>query len=62
MVCYGTSRVPESFIIHWIQKKFNLTPEGIIKDLGLLDIDYTQVSTGGHFRCTEMPWEKLNIN
>lgn len=60
--CYGTSRVPDSFIIHWIQKKFNLTPEGIIKDLGLLDIDYTQVSTGGHFRCAEMPWEKLNIN
>lgn len=35
----------------------DLTPNGIIKFLNLLEVDYNKVSAYGHFGKKEMPWE-----
>lgn len=37
---------------------YNLTPQGIIKRLGLLDVDYNKVSAYGHFGKAGLPWEE----
>ena len=56
--CFGTERVSLGEIKDWIRAKYNLTPAGIIKELGLLDVDYNQVSAYGHFGKTGLPWEE----
>jgi len=45
-----------------IKRVFDLTPEGIKNELGLLDgvISYSIVAKGCHFRNKEYPWEKLD--
>lgn len=37
---------------------YNLTQQGIIKRLGLLDVDYNKVSAYGHFGKAGLPWEE----
>ena len=56
--CFGTGRVSEKKIIKWVQNHYNLTPAGIISRLGLRDVDYNEVSAGGHFYHQWLPWEK----
>lgn len=56
--CFGTERVSLGEIKDWIRANYNLTPAGIIKELGLLDVDYNQVSAYGHFGKTGLPWEE----
>ncbi len=56
--CFHTNIVPRSFIVNWIQKRYDLTPSGIISSLGLRDVDYNTVSSFGHFWRSWMPWEK----
>lgn len=56
--CFGTQRLPKKTIVKWIQKNYDLTPTGIITTLTLRDVDYTTVSTLGHFWRSWMPWEK----
>ena len=55
---FGTGLVPPCFIVKWIRRHYDLTPSGIISSLGLRDVDYTSVSTLGHFWRQWLPWEK----
>ena len=54
---FGTGKVPRPNLVKWIRKHYDLTPNGIISTLGLRDVDYTRVSTLGHFWNQLMPWE-----
>jgi len=54
---FGTGKVPRPNLVKWIRKHYDLTPNGIISTLGLRDVDYTRVSTLGHFWNQSMPWE-----
>ena len=36
---------------------YYLTPKGIIRTLGLLDVDYNKISAYGHFGKACLPWE-----
>lgn len=56
--CFGTNRISEKKIVKWIKANYDLTPAGIISVLGLRDVDYNDVSSGGHFTRQWMPWEK----
>ena len=55
--CFGTSLLPQSFLVNWIRKQYDLSPSGIISSLMLLDVDYNLVSSYGHFWRARMPWE-----
>ena len=56
--CFGTERISLGEIKDWIRANYDLTPAGIIKELGLLDVDYNQVSAYGHFGKAGLPWEE----
>lgn len=56
--CFDTERVSLEEIKDWIRANYDLTPAGIIKELGLLDVDYNQVSSYGHFGKAGLPWEE----
>ena len=56
--CFGTQRIPRQSIVNWIRKHYDLTPAGIISALTLRDVDFTTVSTLGHFWRGWMPWER----
>ncbi|MCD8074205.1 MAG: methionine adenosyltransferase [Lachnospiraceae bacterium] len=56
--CFGTEIQSMEFLYAYVRENYDLTPRGIIKHLGLLDVDYNQVSAYGHFTNPEMPWEK----
>lgn len=56
--CFGTNRIPEQDIVDYIIAEYNLTPQGIINALGLLDVDYNKVSSYGHFGKAGVPWEE----
>lgn len=55
---FHTGRAPASYLVRWIRKNYDLTPSGIIAELGLRDVNYTMVSTMGHFWHQWMPWEE----
>lgn len=55
---FGTEHVGREMIDDYVSK-FDLTPRGIIKRLDLLNVDYNEVSSYGHFTNSEMPWEKI---
>jgi S-adenosylmethionine synthetase len=55
---FRTGKVKPLYIVQWIRKHYDLTPSGIISTLGLLDVDYTSISTLGHFWRSWLPWEK----
>ena len=54
---FGTGKYPRPNLVKWIRKHYDLTPNGFISTLGLRDVDYTRVSTLGHFWNQSMPWE-----
>ncbi|MCD7752132.1 MAG: methionine adenosyltransferase [Lachnospiraceae bacterium] len=56
--CFGTERIPTSFIEKYIRTNYDLTPKGIIDRLGLLTVDYNMVSAYGHFGKSGLPWEE----
>ena len=56
---FGTTQINTSVIEEYIKNKYDLTPQGIIKELNLLNIDYTKTSTYGHFGNKDLPWEKI---
>ena len=47
--CFGTEREDLEFIQAYVKDSYDLTPQGSIKRLGLLDVDYNKVSAFGHF-------------
>lgn len=59
---YGTGKVADEVILDAIKKEFDLTPQGIIDTLDLLNPIYDPTAAYGHFGRTdvEFPWEKLN--
>lgn len=59
---YGTGKVADEVILDAIKKEFDLTPQGIINALDLLNPIYGPTAAYGHFGRTdvEFPWEKLN--
>ena len=56
--CFGTEHQEIGFIEEYIEKSYDLTPQGIIKKLKLLNVDYNKVSAYGHFGKKRLPWEK----
>lgn len=56
--CYGTNSAPVPDILQRIRSQYDLTPQGIIQKLGLLDMDYNRVSAYGHFGKDDLPWEQ----
>ncbi len=56
--CFGTNTIPEEDMVDAIRSDCDLTPQGIIRDLRLLDVDYNQVSAYGHFGKRGLPWEQ----
>jgi S-adenosylmethionine synthetase len=56
--CFGTNLLPEREIVERIRTRYDLTPDGIINSLHLLDVDYNLVSAYGHFGKLGLPWEE----
>ena len=56
---FGTCKVGEEEIIAKIEKKFDLTPKGIIDYLDLKKPIYRQTTNYGHFGKEWLPWEKI---
>src|SRR5699024_5983757 len=54
--CFGTSKVSQKRLNDYVFS-FDLTPDGIIKTIDLLNVDYNSVSTYGHFGKDSLPWE-----
>lgn len=55
---FGTSRYTAKQLEGMIRERYDLTPQGIIKELHLLNVDYTKTSCFGHFTKANLPWEK----
>ena len=55
---FHTGKVPAAYIVRWIRKQYDLTPNGIISSLGLHDVNYGSIATLGHFWRQWMPWEE----
>jgi S-adenosylmethionine synthetase len=56
--CFGTNHVQVDLIKEFIENNYDLTPRGIIESLHLLDVDYNEVSSYGHFGKNILPWEQ----
>ncbi len=56
---FGTGKISEDEIIEKINKKFDLTPDGIIKYLELKKPIYSLTTNYGHFGKENLPWEKV---
>ncbi|MBL7007090.1 MAG: methionine adenosyltransferase [Spirochaetia bacterium] len=57
---FGTGVVPDSLIEEIVQKEFDLSPAGIIRDLNLLDPIYQKTAAYGHFGRDGFTWEACN--
>ena len=55
--CFDTEKQDISFIEQYVAENYDLTPNGIIDGLGLLNVDYNLVSSLGHFGKAGLPWE-----
>ncbi len=55
---FGTARDNED-LVKLVRNKFDLTPEGIIRNLDLLRPIYSQTSAYGHFGKEGLPWEQV---
>ena len=55
---FRTKHEDKTFMENFVRENYDLTPKGIIRGLGLLDVDYNQVSAYGHFGKADLPWEK----
>jgi S-adenosylmethionine synthetase len=59
---FGTGAYSDDAILSLVKKVFDLRPAAIIRDLDLLNIDYTKTAVFGHFGRADyqFPWEKCN--
>ena len=55
---FHTGKVPSAYLISWIRKQYDLTPDGIISFLGLRDVNYQNTAVYGHFWHQWLPWEE----
>ena len=58
---FGTEHEDRRVIDGYVCDSYDLTPRGIIESLGLLDVDYNQVSAYGHFGRPGLPWEAVGV-
>ena len=58
METFGTEKYEIKNLDQYIVRKYDLTPWGIIMGLGLLNVDFNEVSAYGHFTKALLPWEK----
>ncbi len=56
---FGTGIIPEEEIVQKIEKKFDLTPRGIIQQLDLRKPIYRKTTNYGHFGKKDLPWEQI---
>ena len=56
---FKTGTIPEEEIVEKINKKFDLTPRGIIKYLDLRKPIYKKTTNYGHFGKKDLPWEQI---
>ena len=56
---FGTETVKEEKIVELIKEKFDLTPDGMIKQLELLNPIYSKTTNYGHFGKNGLSWEKI---
>ena len=49
----------DNALLQIIHKKFDFTPNGIVKMLNLYNTQFLPTSTYGHFTNKEYPWEKI---
>ena len=56
---FGTSKKSEEELVELIKNNFDLTPQGIIEYLGLMNPIYTNTTNYGHFGKESLPWEKI---
>lgn len=54
---FSTGLVCDRILQRYIYANYDLTPKGIIEYLHLLDVNYNDVSSGGHFGKNWLPWE-----
>lgn len=57
---FRTAKTPEKKLLELIKKQFDLTPQGMIKQLDLLKPIYKNTACYGHFGRNEFNWEKLD--
>ena len=58
--CFGTEKISLSKILAFIIKHFDLTPQGMIKKLGLRKPIFEKTALYGHFSDSNYPREKLS--
>ena len=56
---FGSGIIPEEEIVQKIEKKFDLTPRGIIQQLDLRKPIYRKTTNYGHFGKKDLPWEQI---
>ena len=56
---FGTSTKTDEELVELIKEKFDLTPDSIIKYLGLKEPIYTKTTNYGHFGKNNLSWEKI---
>jgi S-adenosylmethionine synthetase len=61
---FNTSIIQESEIIKAIEKLCDLTPGGIIRNFDLFNVEYTPLSSYGHFgrKDLNLSWEKTDLS
>ena len=57
---FGTGKISEQDLVDLVRKNFDLTPRGIIRDLGLQKPIYQKTAAYGHFGREEFSWEKTS--
>ncbi len=57
---FGTNKIELDEIYKLVEDNFDLSPQGIIEMLDLIQPIYRQTSTYGHFGREGLPWEKLD--
>lgn len=59
---FGDNKYSQEFLINLINKHFDLSVEGIISTLNLLNVSYLPLATFGHVGRLDLdlPWEKLD--
>lgn len=56
---FGTGTLDDSRLEDLVREKFNLSPAGIIRSLGLLKPIYRDTVNYGHFGKAGLPWEEI---
>lgn len=54
---FNTEHTEKEQIENYVKQHYDLTPQGIINSLNLLEVDYNKTSSYGHFTDQTMPWE-----